>query len=219
MNRCTTQSLRSKTRQRTTLLPPKWILSTVVDREWRSASQFPVWQSWRFHSISRSFHSEKPFCMFPCLWRVYLTALRYGLAPLPKVYSEDGTTFILSFSDIHGQWYVREHLKSFLMKFYSQYRDLIQQYDVPSPKCYVAFWGMILCSDSLHWSDITLTHDFVTKLDCITEFHFIIGFQRTIATGAASIANRGNLLLSHLGIACVLMLRQVSPELVIFPDF
>ena len=32
----------------------------------------------------------------------------------------------------------------------------------------MAFWDMILYSDTLHWSDISLNCDYVTELDLIT---------------------------------------------------
>ena len=37
-----------------------------------------------------------------------------------------------------------------------------------SPKCYMTFWDMIICSDTLHWSDISLNRDFISELDLIT---------------------------------------------------
>ena len=55
-----------------------------------------------------------------------------------------------------GQRYVMERLKSSLRMFYGRYGDRIKHYEVPSPKCYMTFWDMIIYSDTLHWSDISL---------------------------------------------------------------
>ena len=50
-------------------------------------------------------------------------------------------------SKLLGQGYVMERLKSSLRKFYGRYGDLIKHYEVPSPKCYMTFWDMIIYND------------------------------------------------------------------------
>ena len=85
----------------------------------------------------------------------------------------------------------------------------------PSPKCYMAFWDMTICSDTLNWSDITPICELITELDLITYFDLVTKFRRfpwSIATGAASQQRT----LAALGawLAFVLMLRPFLPELV-----
>ena len=75
-----------------------------------------------------------------------------------------------------------------------------------------ATWIITICSDILNGSGITLNRDLVTEVDLMTEFdlYLLREMQRM------QHANKSYLILSHLGFACVLMLRKVSPELVIF---
>ena len=61
----------------------------------------------------------------------------------------------------------------------------------PSPKCYMTFWHMTIYSDTLNWSDIILICELITKLDAYSS---------------------GHLVLSHFGLAFVLILRPFSPE-------
>ena len=110
-----------------------------------------------------------------------------------------------------GQGYVKERLKSSLRKFYGRYGDLTKQYKFP-------------LSRMLH----DTSHQFltVTDLDLITEFDFYLmvqGFHRTYATGAAcqhrTLTPPDPWSCPTLGLACVLMLRPISPGLVLSPDF
>ena len=66
----------------------------------------------------------------------------------------------------------------------------------------------------------------ITDLDLITEFDFYLivqGFHRTYATGAAcqqrTLTPPDTWSCPTLGLACVLMSRPISPELVLSPDF
>ena len=45
-----------------------------------------------------------------------------------------------------------------------------------SPKCNMTFWDMIIYSDTLHWSEMSLNRDLVTELDIITVFDVITLF-------------------------------------------
>ena len=91
----------------------------------------------------------------------------------------------------------------------------------PSPECYTTFWMMSIYSDTLHWSGITPIFDHISDLDLITEF--ASGFHRTFATGAAcqqrTLTPPDIWSFPTLGLASVLMLRPISPELVLCPDF
>ena len=94
----------------------------------------------------------------------------------------------------------------------------------PSPKCYITFWDMAIYSDTLNWSDITPICEPNTELDLITDliyYQISGGFHRTLER--VWLANRGclllrNLVLSHLGLAFVLMLRPFFPEFVMSTD-
>ena len=118
-----------------------------------------------------------------------------------------------------GQGYVKERLRSSLRKFSGRYGDLFKPYDAPSPECYTTFWAMTIYSDTL--LDQAL-HQFLSLLLILTflsnlTFYLIArGFLRTFATGAAC---QQRMLTPNLGLAKVLMLKPISPELVLFPDF
>ena len=65
----------------------------------------------------------------------------------------------------------------------------------PSPKCYMTFWDMIIYSNTLHWSDISLNRDLVTVFDVITLFREVsIGHLQRVR-----LADRGRLLLGTPG--------------------
>ena len=71
----------------------------------------------------------------------------------------------------------------------------------PSPKCYMTFWEIIIYSDTLHWSEISLNRDLVTELDLITVFDAVTLF-REFSIGHLQwvrLANRGRLLLRTPG--------------------
>ena len=96
----------------------------------------------------------------------------------------------------------------------------------PSPECYNTFWMMTIYSDTLYWSGITPIFDPITDLDIIIEFDFFTelrGFRGTFATGAAcqqrKLTPPDTWSCPTLGLASVLMLRPISPELVLFLDF
>ena len=38
----------------------------------------------------------------------------------------------------------------------------------PFPKCYMKFWDMTICNDTLNWSNITPICELITELDFIT---------------------------------------------------
>ena len=98
----------------------------------------------------------------------------------------------------------------------------------PSPEYYTTFWMMTIYSDTLHWSAITPIVYPITDLDFIAEFlptyNLIVrGFHRTFATGTAcqqrTLTPPDTLSCPTLGLASVLMLRTISHELVLFPEF
>ena len=96
----------------------------------------------------------------------------------------------------------------------------------PSPECYTTFWIMAIYSGTLHWSGITPIVDPITDLDLITEFDLLPnniinlitrGFQGTFATGACqqrTLTPPDTWSCPTFGLARVLMLRPISPELV-----
>ena len=96
----------------------------------------------------------------------------------------------------------------------------------PFPKCYMTLWDMTMYNDTLNWSDITPICELITELDFITDFDLVTKFWRfpwNIAAGAASqqttLTPPDTWSCPTLGLACVLMSRPISPELVLSPDF
>ena len=61
----------------------------------------------------------------------------------------------------------------------------------------MTFRGMTICSDTLHWSDITLTRDIITEPDIITAFYLITEFRKVSIEHMQRVrlASRGRLLL------------------------
>ena len=92
-----------------------------------------------------------------------------------------------------GQGYVRERLKSPLRKFYGRYGDFVKDYEVPLSQM---LHGMIIYSDTLHWSDVSLNRDLATELDLIIIVDVITLF-REVSIGhlqLVRLANRGRIL-------------------------
>ena len=84
----------------------------------------------------------------------------------------------------------------------------------------------ILYSDTLHWWDITPIFDPLliwTLLPNLTFYLIVWSYHRIFATGAAcqqrTLTPHDTWFCPTFGLACVLISRQVSPELVLFPDF
>ena len=91
----------------------------------------------------------------------------------------------------------------------------------PSPKCYMTIWDMVIYSDTLNWSNITLMFEPITELDLITNFDLITKFLEVsmiehcngCGQPTEDAYTSGHLVLSHLGLAFVLMLRPFFPNL------
>ena len=125
-----------------------------------------------------------------------------------------------------GQGNVKERLKSPIRNFYGRYGHLIKQYEAPLPNVtrHSERW-LYTMTPSI---DLTL-QQFLTLLLNLTllpnlTFTLIArGLHRTFATGAA--CNQRTLIHLNtwsyptLGLACVVMLRPISPELVLFRTF
>ena len=96
----------------------------------------------------------------------------------------------------------------------------------PSPEYYTTFWRMTIYSATLHWWDITPMFDPLliwTLLSNLTFYLILWGFHRTFATGATcqqrTLTPPDTWSCPILGLACVLVSRPISPELVLFPEF
>ena len=103
-----------------------------------------------------------------------------------------------------------------------------------APAMNVFFWwqcDFLMEDDHIQWHHPLIRHN-TNFWPCywsrpyyrILTFHLIVrGFHRTFATGAAcqqkTLTPRDTWSCSTLGFACVLMLRPISPELILFPDF
>ena len=125
-----------------------------------------------------------------------------------------------------GQGYVKERLKSSLRKFYGRYGDLTKQYEVPLSR----MLHDILDDDHIQWHPPLIGHYtnfwpllIWTLLPNLTFYLIVQGFHRTCATGAAcqqrTLTPPDTWSCPTLGLACVLMSRPISPELVLSPDF
>ena len=120
-------------------------------------------------------------------------------------------------------WYVKERLKSSLRKFYGRYGDLIEQFEFSlSPMLHD-----ILEHYHIQWPPPLIRHytnfDPVTELDLITEFDVLPICERAFATGVACQEKTltpppDSWSCPNLGLAWVLILRQNSPEFVLFPN-
>ena len=125
-----------------------------------------------------------------------------------------------------GQGYVKERLKSSLRKIYCRYGDLTKQYEVPLSQ----MLHDILDDDHIQWHPPSIGHYtnfwpllIWTLLLNLTFYLIVQGFHRTYATGAAcqqrTLTPPDTWSCPTLGLACVLMSRPISPELVLSPDF
>ena len=96
----------------------------------------------------------------------------------------------------------------------------------PSPECYTTFWMMT----TYKWHPPLIGHHtnfwpllIWTLLPNLTFYLIVQGFHRTYATGAAcqqrTLTPPDTWSCPTLGLACVLMSRPISPELVLSPDF
>ena len=93
----------------------------------------------------------------------------------------------------------------------------------------LAFVVLVETSDTLYRLDIIPVCDIITGLNIFTETDILpnIGFHRAFqrASAAGSACRQGTLTPPEtwscptLGLACVLMSRPISPELVLCPDF
>ena len=93
------------------------------------------------------------------------------------------------------------------------------------------FWKMTIYSNSLHWSEITPIFEPFTEQDLITEFNFLPYYTRFSIEDVQCMwhVNRGRYLLRTPGpvplwyfmcfMECALLMRRISPELVLFLDF
>ena len=106
-------------------------------------------------------------------------------------------------------------------KFYGRYGDLVKHYEVSLSQ----MLDGILGHDTLIWSDITPICELITELDLITDFDLITKFREASIEHCNGCDKptedayfSGHLVLSHLGLAFVLMLRPFFPELVMSTD-
>ena len=121
-----------------------------------------------------------------------------------------------------GQLYVKERLRSSLRKFYGRYGDLIKQYEVPLSR----MLHDILNDDHLQWHLPLIRHYTNFWRYYWSWSYYRIGvlpncewFPSNICNGCGVPTPPGTWSCPTLGLAIVLMLRPMSPELVLFPDF
>ena len=125
-----------------------------------------------------------------------------------------------------GQVYVKERLKSPLRKLYGRYGDHTKQYEVPLSR----MLHDILDDDHIQWHPPLIGNytnfwpqPIWTLLPNLTFYLIVQGFHRTYATGAAcqqrTLTPPDPWSCPTFGLACVLMSRPISTELVLSPDF
>ena len=179
-------SLRSKTRQRATLLPHTWIcpcqpvetlnfalpFTTIVTI---SISILQTFRSW-----VATYHLRPPMAFWS-----HTSSDTSGLAPLMIFLILKALRLS---NKLRGQGYVKEHLKSSLRKFHGRYGDLTRQYEVPL----FQILHDILDDDHIQWHPPLKGHYtnywpllIWTLLLNLTFNQIVQGFHRTYATGAA----------------------------------
>ena len=118
-----------------------------------------------------------------------------------------------------------QYLKSSLRKFYGRYGDLTKQYEVPL----TLMLQDILDDNHIQWHPPLIWHYInfgplliMTLLPNSTFYVIVQGFHRTYATSAAceqrTLTPPDTWSCPTFGLACVLMSRPISPELVLSPD-
>ena len=134
--------------------------------------------------------------------------------------------FEIPVSVFSGRDMSRNVCKSSLRKFYGRYGDLTKQYEAPLSR----MLHDILDDDHIQWNPPLIGHYtnfwpllIWTLLPNLTFYLIVQGFHRTYATGAAcqqrTLTPPDTWSCPTLGLACVLMSRPISPELVLSPDF
>ena len=177
--RCILLSLRSKTQRRATLLLPTWIYSCQSAGTVNFALPFTasvtisisILQT--FRSLAAISHLRQP------IWRFISQLIRYARA------CSSYECFILRAVRLskkpYRQGYVKERLKSSLMKFYGRYGDLTKQYEVPLSR----MLHDILEDDHLQWHPPLMRHytNFLpfTDLDLIIEFDILPNCVRVVS--------------------------------------
>ena len=220
--RCIPLSLRSKTLRIATLLLPTWIcycqsVGTVnfkLPFTTNVTISISILQTFRFWVAT----SSPAYGVFISqLIRYARTCSSYECFILRAMWISN---------KLFGHGYVKERLKSSLRKFCDRYGDLTKQYEVPLSR----MLHNILDDDHIQWNPSLIGHYtnfwpllIWTSLPNLTFYHIMRGFHRTLATGAAcqqrTLTPPDTWSCPTLGLACVLMSRPISPELVLFQDF
>ena len=128
-------------------------------------------------------------------------------------------------SKLLGQGYVMERLKSSLRKFYGRYGDLIKHYEVSLSQ----MLHEILGHDHIQWHTQLIRHYTNLRTYYRTGLYYRFWLYYQILEVSIEHCNgcglptedaysSGHLVLSHLGLAFVLMLRPFFPELVMSTD-
>ena len=137
--------------------------------------------------------------------------MRQDLLLLWMFYSEGGATFQKVSRTGTCLWSVRDLTKQYEVSLSRMLHDILDddhiQWHPPLIRHYINFWPLLI------W----------TLLPNLTFSLIVRGFHRIYATGAAcklrTLTPPDTWSCPTLGLACVLMSRPISPELVLFPDF
>ena len=171
---CIPLSLRLKTRRRARHLLPTWIYSCRSGGTVSCALPFTnvtisTSISQTFLSWVAIFHLRQPMA--------FLSHSSYGMPGACSFYECFILKAVRLTSKLLEQGYVRERLKSSLMKFMVNMGISSNIIKFPSPKCYMTFLDMTIYSDTLYWSDITPICEHITELDLIIDFDLITKFR------------------------------------------
>ena len=222
---CIPLSLRSKTRRGATLLLPTWICScqSVGKVNFELFFTTSVTISISLLQIFRSSVATSNLCP-PMAFLSHNSSDTPGLSPLMNVSFWGRFNFPISFL---GRDISRKVFNSSLRKFYGRYVDCIKQYEVPLSRMLhdILEDGHIQRHPPLirHYTNFFTVLLIWTLLLNLTFYLIARCFHRSFAMGAAchqkTLTPPDTWFCPTLGLAYVLILGPISPELVLLPDF
>ena len=213
--------MRSKTQPRATLLLPTWIYSCQSVGTVNFTLPFTTSVTILI-SILQTFRSWAATCHLCPAYGVFISQLiRYARA------SSSYECFILRALRLSNkllrQGYVKQRVRSSLRKFYGRYGDFIKQYEAPLSRML-----HILDDDHLPWHPPLVRHytntwPFYWSGPYYWIWHFTslreVSIEHLQRVRQRTLSPPDTLSCPTLGLASVLMLRQISPGLVLSPDF
>ena len=118
-------------------------------------------------SISYIFRSFVAISVFALLCHFYLIDHTMYELVLLRLFECVILMTMWLFKNLPGQVYVRERLQLSVRKFIVHTGILSNNIRHPFRECFMIFWSMTICRDTLQWSEITLTREPFTELNLI----------------------------------------------------